>query len=199
MTVLEPSPSIVIQGPVRNRVYRIGPAELARFRTSVWTWSRLDDSTVTFVIPEESQVVEVVPPFLRDSTLLPSMLIRDCRRKVSYFLTFADIQEFETDSLDTGVRNTVEFVITRGTELIDELPSSAAPYNRQDRHIGADGGRHTTRLRKGLAGRRGAVPVQRPFNYAVLDDSLTPDVLNSVRDQLLNHWGGSTRTGSPRS
>jgi len=117
-------PNILIQDPARGIAYYIKAEDLAEFRTTAATWGRLDDSTVSFVIPD-GEVIDEVPSFLRTPEIEPSVLIRYSRSQSSYFLTFEDLGKFAvtqpTETLDT--RDSISFIIPRGTELIEELPT----------------------------------------------------------------------------
>ncbi|MGH4017297.1 MAG: hypothetical protein ACRDSL_25905 [Pseudonocardiaceae bacterium] len=117
-------PNVLIQDPVRDRAYYIRTEDLAEYRTTPDTWARLNDSTVSFVIPD-GEVIDEVPSFLRAPELEPSVLIRYVRGKSSFFLTFEDLQRFSveqpTESLNTA--DSISFVVPQGTELIEELPT----------------------------------------------------------------------------
>lgn len=117
-------PNVLIQDPARGTAYYIRAEELAEFQATPETWARLDDTTVTFAIPD-GDVIDEVPSFLRAPELDPSVLIRYARGKSAYFLTFEDLQKFTveqpTGSLD--VTDSISFVVPRGTELIEELPT----------------------------------------------------------------------------
>lgn len=117
-------PNVLIQDPARSRAYFIRAEELAEYSTTPATWARLDDSTVSFVIPD-GEVIDEVPSFLRNPEINPSVLIRYSRGQASYFLTFEDLQKFEVsqpaDSLNTA--DSISFSVPRGTELIEELPT----------------------------------------------------------------------------
>jgi len=117
-------PNILIQDPARGIAYYVKAEDLAEFRTTAATWGRLDDSTVSFVIPD-GEVIDEVPSFLRTPEIEPSVLIRYSRSQSSYFLTFEDLGKFAvtqpTETLDT--RDSISFIIPRGTELIEELPT----------------------------------------------------------------------------
>jgi hypothetical protein len=117
-------PNVLIQDPARGIAYYIKAEDLAEFRTTAATWGRLDDSTVSFVIPD-GEVIDEVPSFLRTPEIEPSVLIRYSRSQSSYFLTFEDLQKFSvtqpTETLNTT--DSISFVVPRGTELIEELPT----------------------------------------------------------------------------
>lgn len=117
-------PNVLIQDPARDRAYFIKSEELAEFRTTPATWSQLNDTTVTFVIPD-GEVIDEVPSFLRTPEVEPSVLIRYSRSRSSYFLTFEDLQRFAvtqpTNSLN--VDDSISFIVPRGTELIEEMPA----------------------------------------------------------------------------
>lgn len=117
-------PNVLIQDPARGRAYYLRGEDLAEFRTTPETWAQLNDTTVSFVIPD-GEVIDEVPSFLRTPEINPSALIRYSRGQSSYFLTFEDLQRFSveqpTESLDTA--DSISFIVPRGTELIEELPS----------------------------------------------------------------------------
>ncbi len=108
----------------RTRAEPPGRAGVDEFRTTPATWSLLNDSTVTFVIPD-GEVIDEVPSFLRTPEVEPSVLIRYSRSQSSYFLTFEDLQRFvatqPTENLNTF--DSISFVFPRGTELVEELPA----------------------------------------------------------------------------
>lgn len=122
--IFDTLPNILIQDPGRERIYYVKADELAEFRTTPATWARLNDATVSFVIPD-GEVIDEVPSFLRTPGAEPSVLIRYSRSQSSYFLTFEDLQRFTVnqpaESLNTA--DSISFVVPRGTELIEELPA----------------------------------------------------------------------------
>lgn len=117
-------PNVLIQDPARGRAYYIRSDDLAEFRTTPETWTQLNDTTVTFVIPD-GEVIDEVPSFLRAPELEPSVLIRYVRGRSSFFLTFEELQRFSIEQPTESINTTdsVSFVVPRGTELIEELPS----------------------------------------------------------------------------
>jgi len=121
--IFDTLPNVLIQDPARERAYFIKAEDLAEFHTTPATWASLNDSTVSFVIPD-GEIIDEVPSFLRTPEVEPSVLIRYQRGQSSFFLTFADLQKFSvtqpTESLDTA--DSISFVVPRGTELIEELP-----------------------------------------------------------------------------
>lgn len=122
--VFDTLPNVLIQDPVRGRAYFVKAEELAEFRTTPATWAQLNDTTVSFVIPD-GEVIDEVPSFLRTPEAEPSVLIRYSRSQSSYFLTFEDLQRFAvtqpTESLNTA--DSISFIVPRGTELVEELPA----------------------------------------------------------------------------
>ena len=116
-------PNVLIQDPARGCAYYIPAKELGAFEATPETWGRIDDSTVTFVIPNGG-LVDEVPPYLRNPELHPSVLIRFGQYEGSYFLSFDELQRFRTaqprESLDD---NQISFIVPAGTELIEELPA----------------------------------------------------------------------------
>jgi hypothetical protein len=115
-------PNVLVQDPARGCAYYIPAVQLADFESTVATWNRLDDTTVTFVIPD-SDLIDEVPPSLRAPELNPSILIRYMRGQKAYFLTHEDLQRFRvsqpTEPFDP---ESISFIMPRGTELIEELP-----------------------------------------------------------------------------
>lgn len=121
--IFDTLPNVLIQDPARETAYYIRAEDLTEFQSTPETWARLDDTTVTFAIPD-GDIIDEVPSFLRAPELEPSVLIRYSRGKSAYFLTFEDLQKFsveQPESLD--VADSISFVVPRGTELIEELPT----------------------------------------------------------------------------
>lgn len=122
--IFDTLPNVLIQDPARGRAYFVKADELANFATTPATWARLNDATVSFVIPD-GEVIDEVPSFLRTPGAEPSVLIRYSRSRSSFFLTFEDLQRFAvtqpTESLNTA--DSISFILPRGTELIEELPA----------------------------------------------------------------------------
>jgi len=114
-------PTVLIHDPARQSAYYIPAEKLESFRATADTWAKLNDTTVTLVIPD-GELVDEVPSFLRVPELQPSVLIRYSRGQSAYFLGFDDLQRFaveEPPSLDPDVA--ISFAIPRGTELVEEL------------------------------------------------------------------------------
>ncbi len=115
-------PNVLVQDPVRHCAYYMQAADLAGFVANPDTWAQLDDTTVTFTIPD-GEIIDEVPPALRTPELQPSVLIRYSRGKAAFFLTFEDLQQFRvdqpTEAFDPG---SISFIVPRGTELVEELP-----------------------------------------------------------------------------
>lgn len=116
-------PSVLIHDPARETAYYLPADTIQDFQVTPETWARLDDTTVTFVIPD-GELVDEVPSFLRAPELKPSVLVRYSRGRSAYFLSFEDLQRHavqEPPALD--VATSISFVIPRGTELVEELPA----------------------------------------------------------------------------
>jgi len=121
--IFELLPNVLIQDPARQCAYYIDAVQLQAFQATVETWSKLDDKTVTFIIPGDD-LIDEVPPFLRTPELNPTILIRYPRGKASYFLTFEDLQAFKIPQPEQSLDpQCISFIIPLGTELIEELPS----------------------------------------------------------------------------
>jgi hypothetical protein len=115
-------PNVLVQDPARGCAYYIPAVDLGDFEATVATWGQLDDSTVTFVIPD-GDLIDEVPPSLRTPELTPSVLIRYTRAEKSYFLTNDDLQRFRVvQPMDAFDPESISFILPRGTELIEELP-----------------------------------------------------------------------------
>jgi hypothetical protein len=84
--IYEALPNVLIQDPVRGCAYAISSHEMEKHRTSVDTWLRLNEATVSFTIPD-GDAVDEVPPFLRDPGLRPSVLLRYPHGEASYFIS----------------------------------------------------------------------------------------------------------------
>lgn len=117
-------PHVLIQDPARACAYYISAKDLVHYRSTATTWSQVDDTTVSLAIPD-GEVIDEVPSFLRNPEMHPSVLVRYSREQSSFFLTFEDLQRFKVDqpseALDTA--DSISFIIPRGTELIEELPT----------------------------------------------------------------------------
>lgn len=120
--VFERLPDVLVQDAARQCAYLIPAAEMEQYRAGPDVWARLDDSTVTFVIPDGESIDEI-PSFLRNPELDPSVLIRYSRGKAAYFLTFDQLNRYHTSQPTTPDSGRISFILPRGTELIDELPS----------------------------------------------------------------------------
>lgn len=115
-------PNVLVQDPARGCAYWLTASDLEQYVASADTWASLNDSTVTFVIPD-GDLVDEVPPSLRTPELKPSVLIRYVRGEKAYFLTHEQLQQFRVEQpsepFDPG---SISFILPRGTELIEELP-----------------------------------------------------------------------------
>jgi len=121
--VFEELPGVLVQDPARCCAYSIEASELKTYEVTPETWAKLDDSTVTFVIPD-GELVDEVPPYLRNPELNPSVLVRFGQEKGAYFLSFQDLQKYKIPQPETGFgAEQISFIIPAGTELIEELPA----------------------------------------------------------------------------
>jgi hypothetical protein len=116
-------PCVLIQDPARNCAYYIRPVDLQKHEVTPETWARLDDSTVTFVIPN-GDLVDEIPAYLRNPELDPSVLVRFGQGKNAFFLSFEELQTYKIEQPTTSFDDEqISFIIPRGTELIEELPA----------------------------------------------------------------------------
>ena len=120
--VYETLPNVLIQDPVRGCAYAISSDGMEKYRTNVDTWSNLNESTVSFTIPD-GEAVDEVPPFLRDPGLSPSVLLRYPHGQASYFMSFEALQTFRTEQPNRPTEgNNISFILPRAMEMVEELP-----------------------------------------------------------------------------
>ena len=121
--VFDQVPSVLIQDPARECAYYVGSTELQKHEVTPETWAKLNDSTVTFVIPN-GDLVDEIPAYLRNPELNPTVLIRFGQGKSAFFLSFEDLQAYKISQPESSFDpEQISFVIPRGTELIEELPN----------------------------------------------------------------------------
>lgn len=116
-------PNVLIQDPGRGCAYYVKAEDLYRHEVTPETWAKLDDSTVTFVIPN-GDLVDEIPAYLRNPELNPSALIRFGQGEVAFFLSFDDLQAYKIAQPEGSLDDDqISFIIPQGTELIEELPA----------------------------------------------------------------------------
>lgn len=116
-------PNVLIQDPARACAYYMPAPSLAKHEVTPETWAKVNEGTVTFVIPN-GELIDEVPPYLRNPELQPSVLIRFGQGQSSYFLTFDELQAYRLPQLECAASdNQISFIVPRGTELIEELPA----------------------------------------------------------------------------
>jgi len=116
-------PNVLIQDPARACAYYVMASNLTGHEVSPETWAKVNDGTVTFVIPN-GELIDEVPPYLRNPELQPSVLIRFGQGQSSYFLTFDELQAYRLPQPECAPsEEQISFIIPRGTELIEELPA----------------------------------------------------------------------------
>jgi hypothetical protein len=121
--VFEHVPNVLIQDPARGCAYYIKADELHKHEVTPETWSRLDDSTVTFVIPN-GDLVDEIPAYLRNPELDPSVLIRFGQGQTAFFMSFDELQAYKIPQPESSLDDDqISFIIPYGTELIEELPA----------------------------------------------------------------------------
>lgn len=117
-------PNVLVQDPVRECAYHLTAEQLGPFTATAERFFKMDDSTVTFVIPGGNELIDDVPPYLRNPELNPSILIRHPAGEKAYFLTFEELQVFKVPQpTEASAAGWVSFIIPKGTELIEELPA----------------------------------------------------------------------------
>ena len=119
-------PNILIQDPVKKVAYLIPVKDLKNFKVGRESWSKIDQTTVTFVIPDP-EIIEVIPPFTCTPTDEPSILIQYPRGKSAYFVKFEQLQKFKIDQPKEKKGYGISFILPVGIELIEELPAFMKP------------------------------------------------------------------------
>lgn len=144
-------PDVLIQDAVRACAYMIPAGELAKYETTTETWTKVDESTVTFVIPDDA-LVEEVPPFLREPASEPSVLVQYRRRRTAYFLTFEQLSAHRVDQPKQipDSPSIVTFIIPFGLELIEELPAIRAALLQSGQGSGPGSGHRRSPGEKAL-------------------------------------------------
>ena len=121
--IFDTLPNVLIQDPARNCAYNIQSSDLEKHEVTVETWSKVNDGTVTFLIPN-GELIDEVPASLRNPELQPSVLIRFGQGRSAFFLTFEELQAYKQPQLEVAAsEDQISFIIPRGTELIEELPA----------------------------------------------------------------------------
>jgi len=116
-------PNVLIQDPARRCAYYIEASELQKHEVTAETWAKLDDSTVTFVIPN-GDLMDEIPSYLRNPELNPSVLIRFGQGQSAFYLGFEELQAYQIAQPEASFDDEqISFIIPRGTELIEELPA----------------------------------------------------------------------------
>lgn len=115
-------PNVLVQDPQRECAYYIKAEYLSAYETDKETWPRLNDGTVTFVIPN-GEIVDEVPPYLRNPEAETSVLLKYFHGKTSYFMSLSDLEKFCIEQPKTYFDDkSISFILPRGTELVEEIP-----------------------------------------------------------------------------
>ncbi|NBW41987.1 hypothetical protein EBR25_13450 [bacterium] len=115
-------PNVLVQDPQRGCAYYMKADELAPYEASADTLARMDDGTVTFVIPD-GEIFDEVPPYLRNPEVEPSVLIKYSHGRTSYFMELNDLEQFKIEQPASYFDDeSISFIMPRGTELVEELP-----------------------------------------------------------------------------
>lgn len=118
---IENLPNIIIQDSIKNCAYILPSNTMDTYKVTVDTWSKIGSDTVTFVIPGEDYIEEI-PPFSQVNTDRPSVLIQFPSNDTAFFLSFDDLEKYETNIPENQPEQSISFILPRGTELIEELP-----------------------------------------------------------------------------
>jgi hypothetical protein len=115
-------PDILVQDPLNKCSYLLPASKLQSYKMTPETLTEIKLETVTFVIPDDNNYIEDVPPFHKAQDGKPSILIQYPAGEVAFYLTFADLQEFKITKAEQYASYGISFVIPMGMELIEELP-----------------------------------------------------------------------------
>ena len=116
-------PDVLIQSPATNSAYLVPADELARFEVAATDWQKMSLNTVTFTLPEAG-LIEKVPPFKQANDEFPDVLIQWHSARKSFLILADQLAKYEVPvGRERGEGYDVSFIIPRGTELIELLPS----------------------------------------------------------------------------
>lgn len=116
-------PDVLIQHPTRRANYLVPAERLTDFAVSARTWSRFGSEVVTFVIPDETHLVEEIPPVVREPDAELAIHVQDPAREAAYFLAAEQLAEFRIDEEPAEVEYGISFIVPVGFELIEEMPA----------------------------------------------------------------------------
>lgn len=121
--VFKQLPDVLIQDPVRQRVYLLPADQMDSYQVGPETWSQLESTVITFTIPGAEQVVEVPPYNSAPKQEYSSVLIQYPDGETAYFLTYEQLQQFTIEQPIEKKTYGISFVIPMGMEMIEELPA----------------------------------------------------------------------------
>lgn len=116
------TPTILIQDPRNSRCYLLDAVDLNSYLLTKEKLMSLNAETITFVVPEDN-LLDLTPPFSKNFTNTPSIIIQHHSQEKSYFIPTEELVKYlvqQPESLQDGYD--VSFILPHGTELIEELP-----------------------------------------------------------------------------
>jgi len=113
-------PSVLVQDPRTDKAYIIDAASLSKFEMKAEKLVYVDEGIVTFSIPEDDYI-EPTPPFNATGSERPGIMIQHEAAGKSYFLTYAELQDFSVDQPSDYGGYGISFVIPAGNEFLEDL------------------------------------------------------------------------------
>lgn len=120
-SVVSKVPDVLVQHPTKQESYLIPGERLTEFAVGPETWSSFGSDVVTFVIADEADLLEEIPPVTREPGADLTLHIQDPVRESAYFLTSEQLAEFKAEG-EIGDYD-ISFVVPVGLELIEEMPA----------------------------------------------------------------------------
>lgn len=126
-------PSVLVQDPRTDKAYIIDAASLSKFEMKAEKLVYVDEGIVTFSIPEDDYI-EPTPPFNATGSERPGIMIQHEAAGKSYFLTYAELQDFSVDQPSDYGGYGISFVIPGRKRVPGGFVASAvcnAPVRRK--------------------------------------------------------------------
>lgn len=115
-------PNLLIQDPLRKCSYLIPSEELKKRIVSPETLHDISNSTITFVIPDDS-FIEEIPNSHSAPTNSLKILIQNPSEHESYLLESDDLDKFKTDKkMNYGEGYDISFIIPNSSDELSEIP-----------------------------------------------------------------------------
>jgi hypothetical protein len=116
-------PTVLIQDALNEIAFLIPAEHIDLYRTGPEAWASMGRGTVTFVIPDDD-MFHVIPPFIQDPSERPSVLIQHPTRKVSYFVSAENLDQYKHAQKDVaGLHYDISFAMPIHLALVEKLPA----------------------------------------------------------------------------